>query len=88
MAESRVTVVVDAFVGGDELHGSTLSEEGEAEPFLGWLGLITALDRLLGRSGPSSHGSGLAPSGTAVAPATATEKEEKSATFSGEGDGR
>ena len=57
VAESRVRVVVDAFVGGDEIHGSTLSEEGEEKPFLGWLGLITALDRLLRGSGPSSHGS-------------------------------
>lgn len=88
MAESRVRIVVDAFVGGDEVHGSTLSEDGEAEPFLGWLGLITALDRLLRRSGPSSYGSGLpSRSRTTVAPVTVTEKEGKSATFSGEGDG-
>jgi hypothetical protein len=57
VTERRIRVVVDAFVGGDEIHGNTLSEEGETKPFLGWLGLITALDRLLRGSGPSSHGS-------------------------------
>ena len=39
--------MIDARVDGDEISGSARREVGEPKPFLGWLGLIAALDRLL-----------------------------------------
>ncbi len=52
MNASRVTeqafrIVIDVRVVGDEISGSACSEVGEPKPFLGWLGLIAALDGLL-----------------------------------------
>jgi hypothetical protein len=40
-------IVIDANVGGDQITGSARHEVGEPKRFMGWLGLIAALDGLL-----------------------------------------
>jgi hypothetical protein len=47
VTEETFRIVIDAHVDGGEISGSACSEVGDARPFLGWLGLIAALDGLL-----------------------------------------
>lgn len=50
MSEETLRIVIDAHVGGDQITGSARHEVGEHKRFMGWLGLIAALDGLLDRS--------------------------------------
>ena len=47
VTEETFRIVIDVRVDGDEISGNARSVIGEPKPFLGWLGLIAALDRLL-----------------------------------------
>ena len=47
VTEETFRIVIDVRVDGEEISGSARSEVGQPKPFLGWLGLIAALDRLL-----------------------------------------
>jgi hypothetical protein len=40
-------IVIVVRVDGDEISGAAAGPDGERRPFLGWLGLIGALDALL-----------------------------------------
>ena len=52
MSEKTVRIVIDADVGGDQITGRACPDGGEPRRFIGWLGLIAALDALLDRSNP------------------------------------
>jgi hypothetical protein len=41
-------IAIDVRVDGDEIRGEARDDTDQATPFVGWLGLIVALDRLLG----------------------------------------
>jgi hypothetical protein len=45
-------IVLDVHVDGDEISGHARDADGLHKPFLGWLGLIAALDGLLDCSQP------------------------------------
>jgi hypothetical protein len=45
-------IVLDVHVDGEEISGHACDAEGLRKPFLGWLGLIAALDGLLDCSQP------------------------------------
>jgi hypothetical protein len=45
-------IAIDVRVDGDEIRGEARDGTDEATPLVGWLGLILALDGLLG--GPTS----------------------------------
>ena len=47
MPSENLRIVVDVCVDGDEISGHAGDEAGERRPFLGWLGLIAALDVLI-----------------------------------------
>jgi hypothetical protein len=49
-------IVIEVNVDGDEIRGDARDADGEARPFLGWLGLITALDALLDEAVPPRAG--------------------------------
>ena len=51
MTDGTFRIVVDVRVDGGEISGKVRHEIGEPRPFLGWLGLIAALDGLLDCSG-------------------------------------
>jgi hypothetical protein len=53
VTDEPLRIVINVRVGGDEISGYAGEEPGEARPFLGWLGLIATLDRLLDVSEPS-----------------------------------
>jgi hypothetical protein len=40
-------IAIDVRVDGDEISGQAGDGTGQPTPFLGWLGLLAALDRLL-----------------------------------------
>jgi hypothetical protein len=40
-------IAIDVHVDGEEISGIASDGLGQATPFLGWLGLLSALDRLL-----------------------------------------
>jgi hypothetical protein len=40
-------IAIDVHVDGEEISGIASDGVGQATPFLGWLGLLCALDRLL-----------------------------------------
>jgi hypothetical protein len=40
-------IVIAVRIDGDEISGTAAGPDGERRPFLGWLGLIGALDALL-----------------------------------------
>jgi hypothetical protein len=52
MTGKTLRIVVDVRVDGDEISGQAGDEAGESRQFLGWLGLIAALDGLLDVSKP------------------------------------
>lgn len=47
VSTSTVQIVIEAHVGEDEIGGQIRSDAGPPALFSGWLGLISALDRLL-----------------------------------------
>lgn len=47
MTTETLRIVIDVRVDGDEISGNARDEVGEPKPFLGWLGLIGALDTRL-----------------------------------------
>jgi hypothetical protein len=47
VTEETCRIVIDVRVDGEKISGSARSDVGEPKPFLGWLGLIAALDGLL-----------------------------------------
>jgi hypothetical protein len=47
VTDGTFRIVLDVRVDGGEISGSARPEIGEPKPFLGWLGLIAALDALL-----------------------------------------
>jgi hypothetical protein len=47
MTGKNFRIVIDVRVDGNEISGRASEETGEPRPFLGWLGLIAALDGLL-----------------------------------------
>jgi hypothetical protein len=52
MTAENLRIVLDVCVDGDEISGHAGDEAGERRPFVGWLGLITALDGLIDVSKP------------------------------------
>jgi hypothetical protein len=40
-------IAIDVHVDGEEISGVASDGAGQPTPFLGWLGLLSALDRLL-----------------------------------------
>ena len=40
-------IAIDVRVAGEEISGTASDGAGQTAPFLGWLGLLSALDRLL-----------------------------------------
>jgi hypothetical protein len=48
MSSETVRIVIDVQVDADEISGHVGDGAAEPQPFLGWLGLLGALDRLLG----------------------------------------
>ena len=52
MTAQTFEIVLDVHVDGDEISGYARDAAGRRKPFLGWLGLIAALDGLLDGSGP------------------------------------
>jgi hypothetical protein len=47
MTCETLRIVIDVRVDGDEISGHAGDQAGDLRPFLGWLGLIAALDGLL-----------------------------------------
>jgi hypothetical protein len=47
VTDETLRIVINVRVDGDEISGNAGGECGELRPFLGWLGLIATLDRLL-----------------------------------------
>jgi hypothetical protein len=52
MTAETIRIVMTVHVDGDEISGHAGEEAGARRPFLGWLGLIAALDGLLDVSKP------------------------------------
>lgn len=52
MTIETLRIVVDVRVDGDEISGHAGDGTGEPKPFLGWLGLIGALDTLIDLARP------------------------------------
>ena len=50
MTSQIVHIDIDVRVDGDQITGHAGDGVSQARPFLGWLGLIGALDRLMGDS--------------------------------------
>jgi hypothetical protein len=49
VSNRTVQISISASTDGDEIRGQIGESAGQSEPFCGWLGLISALDGLLGR---------------------------------------
>jgi hypothetical protein len=52
VTDETLRIVINVRVDGDEISGYAGEEPGQPRPFLGWLGLIATLDRLLDVSKP------------------------------------
>ena len=65
VSTSTVHIAIEAHVGEDEIGGQIRSDAGPPASFSGWLGLISALDRLLSDGTrptlPRTSASGAAP---------------------------
>jgi hypothetical protein len=48
MSSETVRIVIDVEVDAEEISGHVGDGTADPKPFLGWLGLLGALDRLLG----------------------------------------
>lgn len=55
MTSYTVHIDLDVRMDGDQIAGHAGDGVGQPTPFLGWLGLIGALDRLLGRPGSAGE---------------------------------
>jgi hypothetical protein len=51
MSAERVHIAIDVSFEGEQISGEAGDGTGPAQPFSGWLGLITVLDRLLAPRG-------------------------------------
>jgi hypothetical protein len=49
-------LALDVVVTDDQLRGQVCDGVGQPKPFSGWLGLIAALDGLLGTTNAADHG--------------------------------
>jgi hypothetical protein len=50
VSSRTLRIRIDASVDGEEIRGQIGAGAGETKPFSGWLGLLAALDLLLGNS--------------------------------------
>lgn len=48
-------IAIDVVVTGDQICGQVCDSVGQPKPFAGWLGLIAALDGLLGTTNPTNE---------------------------------
>jgi hypothetical protein len=48
MERRTVTITLEIQVEGDDVRGSAVDADGEPRGFSGWLGLVGAIDALLG----------------------------------------
>ena len=55
MEQRTVSIRLEVKVQGDEVRGHASSGDAAARPFAGWLGLIGAIDALLGDSLPTEE---------------------------------
>jgi hypothetical protein len=55
MEQRTVSIRLEVQVEGDEVRGHASSGDAAARPFAGWLGLIGAIDALLGESLPTEE---------------------------------
>jgi hypothetical protein len=55
LMQRTVSIRLEVQVEGDDLHGHASSGDTAARPFAGWLGLIGAIDALLGDSLPTEE---------------------------------
>jgi hypothetical protein len=55
MEQRTVSIRLEVQVEGEEVRGHASSGNAAARPFAGWLGLIGAIDALLGESLPSEE---------------------------------
>jgi hypothetical protein len=58
MSAVSVQLVIDVVVDGKEISGHASDGEGRTQRFCGWLGLIGALDALLGSHMDETEGQG------------------------------
>lgn len=58
MSAVSVQLVIDVVVDGKEISGHASDDEGRTQRFSGWLGLIGALDALLGSHTDETEGQG------------------------------
>jgi len=49
-------IALDVRIDGEQISGEAGDGVDQPTPFRGWLGLIGALDRLLGNPGPTTEG--------------------------------
>jgi hypothetical protein len=57
VSEQTRHIAIEVRVDGDEIRGEAGDGIGRPKPFSGWLGLIAALDVLLGRPSPTTDSS-------------------------------
>jgi hypothetical protein len=55
MEQRTITIRLEVQVEGDEVRGHASSGDDAGRPFAGWLGLIGAIDALLGETLPSGE---------------------------------
>jgi hypothetical protein len=58
MSAVSVQLVIDVVIDGREISGDATDGEGTTQRFSGWLGLIGALDALLGAHTDETEGQG------------------------------
>ena len=55
MSGEQTHIAIDLRLDGEHFSGQASAGRGEPESFLGWVGLIGALDRLLERARPAGR---------------------------------
>ena len=55
MTDQTVHIDIDVRVDGDQIAGHAGDGLSQPEPFLGWLGLLGVLDRLMGEPGSAGR---------------------------------
>ena len=55
MTSHTVHIDLDVLMDGDQIAGRAGNGVGQPTPFLGWLGLLEALDRLMGHPEPAGR---------------------------------